>query len=64
MNELDRREDPNNEEDIPGCAMVDSCSSILTGDQFYNFLNHNFERHYDTNRAPLGRNILLFISYI
>lgn len=25
-----------------------------TGDQFYAFLNHNFERHYDQNRAPLG----------
>jgi hypothetical protein len=24
------------------------------GDQFYAFLNHNFERHYDSNRAPLG----------
>lgn len=32
MNELDRREDPNIDEDIPGCAMVDSCSNILTGE--------------------------------
>nr|XP_029731243.1 uncharacterized protein LOC109401597 isoform X3 [Aedes albopictus] len=54
MNELDRREDPNNDEYLPGCAMVDSCSNILTGDQFYNFLNHNFDRHYEQNRAPLG----------
>ncbi|CAK1603242.1 unnamed protein product [Parnassius mnemosyne] len=54
MNELDRREDPNNDEYLPGCAMVDSCSNILSGDQFYNFLNHNFDRHYDQNRAPLG----------
>lgn len=54
MNELDRREDPANDEYLPGCAMVDSCSNILTGDQFYNFLNHNFDRHYDQNRAPLG----------
>ncbi|RZF33215.1 hypothetical protein LSTR_LSTR009760 [Laodelphax striatellus] len=54
MNELDRREDPNFDEYLPGCAMVDSCSNILTGDQFYNFLNHNFDRHYDQNRAPLG----------
>merc|ERR1712086_34619 len=23
-------------------------------DQFYNFLTHNFYRHYDQNRAPLG----------
>lgn len=54
MNELDRREDPQNDEYLPGCAMVDSCSNILTGDQFYNFLNHNFDRHYEQNRAPLG----------
>ncbi|XP_070508728.1 chitin deacetylase 1-like isoform X2 [Chironomus tepperi] len=54
MNELDRREDPSIDEDIPGCAMVDSCSNILTGDQLYAFLNHNFERHYEQNRAPLG----------
>lgn len=55
LNELDRREDPSfNDEDLSGCAMIDSCSSILSGDQFYNFLNFNFERHYKTNRAPLG----------
>lgn len=54
MNELDRRDDPTFDEDLPGCAMVDSCSNILSGEQFYNFLNHNFKRHYDTNRAPFG----------
>jgi len=54
MNELDRREDPSIDEDLPGCAMLDSCSNILTGDQFYNFLTHNFYRHFDQNRAPLG----------
>ena len=27
---------------------------LPTGDQFYEFLKHNFERHYGTNRAPLG----------
>jgi len=54
MNELDRREDPSYDEDIAGCAMIDSCGTILTGDQFYNFLTHNFYRHYDQNRAPLG----------
>ncbi|CAI6352459.1 unnamed protein product [Macrosiphum euphorbiae] len=54
MNELDRREDPSFDEYLPGCAMVDSCSNILSGDQFYNFLNHNFDRHYDQNRAPMG----------
>eukprot|EP00095_Tigriopus_kingsejongensis_P010025 maker-scaffold1048_size67263-snap-gene-0.27 protein:Tk10025 transcript:maker-scaffold1048_size67263-snap-gene-0.27-mRNA-1 annotation:"AGAP011936-PA" len=54
MNELDRREDPTVDEELAGCAMVDSCSNILSGDQFYNFLTHNFYRHYDQNRAPLG----------
>jgi hypothetical protein len=54
MNELDRREDPDSHENLPGCAMVDSCSNILHGEQFYNFLVHNFYRHYDRNRAPLG----------
>ena len=54
MSELDRREDPSIDEDLPGCAMLDSCSNILTGDQFYNFLTHNFYRHFDQNRAPLG----------
>jgi len=54
INELDRREDPSVDEDLPGCAMVDSCSNIRSGDQFYNFLTHNFYRHFDQNRAPLG----------
>jgi len=54
MNELDRREDPDIDEDLPGCAMVDSCSNILSGDQFYNFLTYNFYRHFDRNRAPMG----------
>jgi len=54
MNEMDRREDPKIEEVLPGCAMVDSCNNIKTGEQFYKFLNHNFYRHYDQNRAPIG----------
>jgi len=54
INELDRREDPTVDEELPGCAMVDSCSNIRSGDQFYNFLTHNFYRHFDQNRAPLG----------
>jgi len=53
MNELDPREDPSIDEGIAGCAMVDSCT-MRDGDQFYNFLNHNFYRHFDQNRAPLG----------
>lgn len=47
MNELDRREDPNIEEDIPGCAMVDSCSNILTG-MFKKFRDGNFKMHLKT----------------
>merc|ERR1712168_1345449 len=54
INELDRREDPTVDDDLPGWAMVDSCSNIRSGDQFYNFLTHNFYRHFDQNRAPLG----------
>ncbi|XP_037081977.1 chitin deacetylase 1-like [Pollicipes pollicipes] len=56
MNELDRREDPSVDDDLPGCAQVDSCSNIRTGEQFYRFLDHNFDRHYLTNRAPLSLN--------
>ncbi|XP_076062911.1 chitin deacetylase 1-like isoform X2 [Oratosquilla oratoria] len=55
MNEMDRREDPSIENQLPGCAMVDSCFSTKpTGLQFKNFLTNNFNRHYDTNRAPMG----------
>lgn len=55
MNELDRREDPAIEAELPGCAMVDSCfSSKPTADRFYNFLVNNFNRHYLANKAPLG----------
>ena len=54
MNELDRREDPSYDEIVSGCSMIDACSNILDGDQFYNFLIHNFYRHFDQNRAPLN----------
>ncbi|XP_013776701.1 uncharacterized protein LOC106461428 [Limulus polyphemus] len=54
MNELDRRDDPNFDEELSGCVMVDTCSNIITRDQFYDFLNNNLRRHYNTNRAPLG----------
>jgi len=56
MNELDRREDPTVDDNLPGCNQVDSCSNIQTEEQFYNFLNTNFDRHYYTNRAPLSLN--------
>jgi hypothetical protein len=54
MNELDRRDDPTFDESLPGCHMVDSCSNIQTGEQFGRLLRHNFNRHFSTNRAPLG----------
>lgn len=54
MNELDRRDDPTFDESLPGCHMVDSCSNIQSGDQFGRLLRHNFNRHFNTNRAPLG----------
>ncbi|XP_065576279.1 chitin deacetylase 1-like [Artemia franciscana] len=54
VNELDRRDDPTFDESLPGCHMVDSCTNIQTGEQFGRFLRHNFDRHYSTNRAPLG----------
>lgn len=53
MNELDRRDDFAYDETVSGCAMVDSCD-LQTGEQFYNFLNNNFDRHYKANRAPMG----------
>lgn len=55
MNEIDPREEPGDiNEQISGCSMVDSCAQIRTGDSLYNVLTHNFIRHYEQNRAPLG----------
>ena len=54
MNELDRRDDPSFDERLSGCHFVDSCTNIRSGQQFQHFLQHNFKRHYNTNRAPLG----------
>lgn len=54
MNELDRRDDPTFDESLPGCHMVDSCSNIQSGEQFARLLRHNFNRHFNSNRAPLG----------
>ncbi|KAK6628407.1 hypothetical protein RUM43_002219 [Polyplax serrata] len=36
------------------CAMVDDCPTDLTGEDIYNMLHHNLQRHYTTNRAPFG----------
>lgn len=54
INELDRRDDPNFDETLTGCHLVSSCSNIYHKDQFRQLLQHNFERHYITNKAPLS----------
>merc|ERR1719435_751699 len=54
INELDRRDDPTFDEALPGCHLVSSCSNIVDPDQFARMLRHNFERHFGSNRAPLG----------
>jgi len=54
INELDRRDDPNFDEALPGCHLVSSCSNIVDPDQFARMLKYNFDRHFSTNRAPLG----------
>jgi len=54
INELDRRDDPGFDETLTGCHLVSSCSNIYQKQQFRQLLNHNFERHYGTNRAPLS----------
>jgi len=55
MNEIDPREEPGDlDELVSGCAMVDSCADIRSPDGLYNVLTHNFIRHYEQNRAPLG----------
>jgi len=54
MNEYDRRENPEDGSELSGCVMVDQCSNLVSGQLFYNFLEHNFNRHFDSNRAPLG----------
>lgn len=54
MNELDRRDDPSFDESLPGCHMVSSCGNVVAGDQFGRMLRHNFNRHLNSNRAPIG----------
>ena len=54
INELDRRDDPTFDERLSGCHLVSSCSNIYDKSQFGRMLRHNFNRHYQTNRAPLS----------
>lgn len=36
------------------CAMMDQCPPMGDEEEVYQMLMHNFRRHYNTNRAPLG----------
>jgi len=54
INELDRRDDPDFDEDLTGCHLVSSCANIYHKDQFRRLLQHNFERHYGSNKAPIS----------
>ncbi|CAG0905751.1 unnamed protein product [Cyprideis torosa] len=45
VNELDRRDDPTFDENLPGCHFVDSCTNINTPEQFGRLLRHNVNRH-------------------
>ena len=54
INELDRRDDPTYDERLSGCHLVSSCSNIYEKEQFARLLRHNFNRHYQTNKAPLS----------
>jgi len=53
INELDRRDDPDFDENLTGCHLVSSCSNIYHKEQFRRLLQHNFDRHYNSNKAPL-----------
>ena len=37
-----------------GCAMVDSCPPYFSEEELYNIFMTNFNRHSNSNRAPLG----------
>ncbi|KAF2355320.1 Low-density lipoprotein (LDL) receptor class A repeat [Trinorchestia longiramus] len=54
VNELDRRDDPLYSEALTGCHYIDQCANIASPKQFRAFLESNLQRHYATNRAPLG----------
>ena len=37
-----------------GCAFVDSCPPYFSQDEIFDIFMVNFQRHYSSNRAPLG----------
>ena len=51
INELDRRDDPDFDENLTGCHLVSSCSNIYQKEQFRRLLQHNFDRHYNSNKV-------------
>ena len=51
INELDRRDDPDFDEILTGCHLVSSCSNIYNKEQFRRLLQHNFDRHYNSNKV-------------
>jgi len=41
-----------------GCAMVDSCPPYFSQEELFEVFMTNFYRHYNSNRAPLGKYII------
>ena len=41
-------------QDLTGCQLVSSCTNVQEKEHLRTLLQHNFERHYKTNRAPLS----------
>ena len=46
------------------CSMLDACSNPSNAEDVYKLLWQNFARHYNTNRAPIGKLILIFLGAI
>ena len=61
INELDRRDDPDFDENLTGCHLVSSCSNIYQKEQFRRLLQHNFDRHYNSNKVnSRDRSFIMF----
>ena len=39
---------------FPRCSMADACNNPSTAEGVYYMIMKNFQRHYNTNRAPFG----------
>jgi len=53
INEMDLRETPDDDR-LAGCHLLSSCANLDKPEEFARVLRLNFDRHYNTNRAPLG----------